>query len=81
MDGRQLVEDVLETLDGPETGARSRLQALDRRMKAATRRTDPCLWGEGVADDQGWTPIKNWWYFVLPRAPGPLLAADLEGLE
>lgn len=80
LDGRQLAEDVLPlAAPGDREAARVRLKAADQRMKAAARTTDECLWGDAVAEAEGWTPERNWWYFSLPRKPGPLLAEDLEG--
>jgi hypothetical protein len=81
LDGRQLVEDLLALAPPEERDeARDRLWAADVRMKGLVRSTEACLWGEAVADSEGWTPERNWWYFSLPRSPGPMLKDDLEGL-
>ena len=37
--------------------------------------------GSRVADREGWTAEHNWWYFAVPREPGPLLREDLEGAD
>ena len=81
LDGRQLLEEAL-VLAPPEDRetARARIRAADTRMKSLVLSTAECLWGEAVAESEGWTPERNWWYFGLPRSPGPLLKEDLEGL-
>jgi len=79
LDGRQLIEDALELIPSAERErVRGQLRALDERMKSRVSMADECLWGDAVADAEGWTPDRNWWYFSLPRAPGPLLKGDLE---
>lgn len=81
LDGRQLAEDAL-AVAAPEDrmAAQRRLRVTDDRMKAAVRPVERCLWGDGVADGEGWTPERNWWYFSVPRAPAGQLAEDLEDL-
>ena len=82
LDGRQLADEAMtHANEGARETARQRLLDADRRMKAATRTVGECLWGRTVGDAEGWTAEKNWWYFSLPRSPGPALAADLEGGE
>ena len=79
LDGRQLLDEVLAIAPLERRRAvAGRVEAADERMKRRVRRTPECLWGRRVADSEGWTPDDNWWYFNLPRAPGPLLREDLE---
>jgi hypothetical protein len=79
LDGRQLLEEALPLAAVPDReAARARIRAADERMKRCVRSTDECLWGDRVAEAEGWTPIENWWYFRVPRSPGPLLREDLE---
>ncbi len=47
-------------------------------MKALVVPAGRCLWGEAQAEENGWTPEANWWYFTRPADPGPELAEDLE---
>ena len=82
LDGRQLVEEAIDLAEAADReAARARVRAADLRMKALVRPTAECLWGETVAESEGWTPQSNWWYFSLPRAPGAMLREDLEGGE
>jgi len=79
LDGRQILEDAIELL--PEADAESVLQRIespDQRLKRATTPVAVSLWGQSVAESEGWDPENNWWYFRVPRAPGPLLREDLE---
>jgi hypothetical protein len=82
IDARQLIEDVVAQLpDAGEPALMLRVQAADLAMREAIDGTDECLWGEAIADREGWTPDENWWYFGLPREPGPQLREELEDLE
>jgi len=79
LDARQLLEDTLPMLAPPDLESLGpRVLAADEKMKRLVTLTDECLWGERVADAEGWTPLENWWYFGLPRSPGPALRKDLE---
>ena len=79
LDGRQLIEEVMTLAPWALNPAMSRrLHAVDERMKALVVPAPKCLWGEAVADSEGWTAEQEWWYFTMPRAPGPLLEQDLE---
>jgi hypothetical protein len=78
MDGRQLIEGAL-TVAAPETrrSILPRLRQADERMKKVVVSAGRCLWGPQAADEHGWTPEHNWWYFTRPREPGPELEEDL----
>ena len=79
LDGRQLLEEALAFApSGERDGVCGRLRTVDDRMKARVSVADECLWGDAVAEAEGWTAERNWWYFSLPRAPGPLLKEDLD---
>ena len=56
---------------------RERLDRADDRLRALLVPAGRCLWGSGVAEDEGWTPETHWWYYMRPKHPGPDLAADL----
>jgi hypothetical protein len=80
LDGRQLLANALEIAPEEVREAYTgRIAATDARVKAVTRPSARCLWGQIVADEEGWKPDRNWWYFLLPTAPGPKLAAELAG--
>lgn len=79
MDSRQLIEEALEFASEIETlQVKARLAAADKRMRAALKPRPSCLWGEGIGRYHDWSPDRNWWYFSVPRAPGPDLAAELK---
>ena len=46
---------------------RESLQALDARFLAATVQTNHCVWGDSIAEDEGWSRDSEWWYFREPR--------------
>ena len=78
LDGRQLLENLLEAVPGAGTPAlEKRLHAADEKMRAATRRVNECLWGSRVAEAEGWNADDHWWYFAVPASPGPELREDL----
>jgi hypothetical protein len=75
LDARQILEIVLRAIPHPDGPLLDRLRAADARVRAATVPARQCIWGDG--GERGWTARRNWWYFVVPRAPGPDLADDL----
>lgn len=80
LDARQLLANALEI--APEEVREAyleRIASADGRIRGATKPSARCLWGQIVADEEGWKPERNWWYFLLPTAPGPKLAAELAG--
>lgn len=81
VDGRQLLANALELApDEMRSAYAARIADADKRIRDVTRPSARCLWGQIVADEEGWKPERNWWYFVLPKAPGPKLAAEIVGL-
>lgn len=76
MDGRQLLEEALAIAPENDKGmCAARLRKADSRMKKAVVPAGRCLWGDEVAEAEGWSSRKNWWYFVKPlKASGELLA-------
>lgn len=78
LDVRDLIEGVLAVAPADDAApARDRLATLDARLRALVVPAGGCLWGENVADEEGWTPESHWWYYTRPRHPGPDLALDL----
>lgn len=78
LDVRQLLEDTLAVATAPERKAAiARLQRADEQMQAVVKRTDVCLWGEEVAEEEGWTAKNNWWYFSRPRHGDPDFLAEV----
>lgn len=81
LDTRQLIEGTLPLVPADDRpGPMARVLLADERMRAVLDPVDECLWGQEVADSEGWTPESEWWYFHVPRAAGPLLRGDLQGL-
>jgi hypothetical protein len=79
MDGRQLLENALGL--APEeirSAYQDRVTAADAQAETVLETSSRCIWGQIVADDEGWRPEKKWWYCGLPRPPGPRLAEDLK---
>lgn len=82
MDGRQILESALGAAGVAERGILGeRVRAADTRIKARVRQVGECLWGRAVGEAEGWTAAEHWWYFNVPRKPGPLLQQDLDGEE
>jgi hypothetical protein len=80
LDARQLLANALELApDEVRVAYQGRVMEADQRIRAVTRPSARCLWGQIVADEEGWKPERNWWYYLLPMAPGPRLAAELAG--
>lgn len=72
LDGRQLLAQALERVTRDQAAVvQEQLGALDARMRAATTPVGRCLWGMIVADEEGWSPEDNWWYWARPLAGEP----------
>jgi hypothetical protein len=81
MDGRQLLENALEL--APEEVRDPflpRVHDADMRVRLNLIPAGRCLWGGIVADEEGWTEERNWWYFERPRQPGPRFREELEAM-
>ncbi|HEX9894446.1 MAG TPA: hypothetical protein VGA78_11015 [Gemmatimonadales bacterium] len=80
MDTRELLNEAWQTArrDQQEESAK-RLDAVDRHMRGLVIPTTHCLYGDLVAEDEGWTAESHWWYFSRPAAPGRLLMTELRG--
>lgn len=76
LDVRQLIEESLEVAPhAMRDEVASRIRAADRRFEGLVEIVDRCLWGDEVAEEEGWTRESNWWYYARPlEAPGELLA-------
>jgi len=80
LDGRQLLAQALERVSKAQVAVVSeRLRALDDRMRAATAPVARCLWGMIVADEEGWSPEDNWWYFARPLGGPEEFLAEFPG--
>jgi hypothetical protein len=76
LDGRQLLAQALARVTPAQAAAvEERLGAVDARMRAVTTPVTRCLWGSIVAEEEGWEPGANWWYYARPqRGPEDFLA-------
>jgi len=81
MDGRQLIEEALGIASDREKKKHTdRLRQADARMKKLLAPARRCLWGDEVAEAEGWSARKNWWYFMKPIKAGHDLLAEIEDL-
>jgi hypothetical protein len=79
MDVRQLINDAINVASASELEKfEERLQQADDQMKSLTRRGQTCLWGDELAEEEGWTPKKNWWYYARPIKADPDLLAEID---
>jgi hypothetical protein len=79
MDGRELIDAVLQVAAPSEReSAAGRLESADRRMQGLLAAAPGCLWGAAAAREHGWTPGRQWWYFMRPRRSGAGLRRDLD---
>jgi hypothetical protein len=79
LDARQLIADALAVADDQQRAAiEARLRRADEMMRSLTTPVKVCLWGEEVANEEGWTAEKNWWYFARPLKADPELLAEIE---
>lgn len=78
MDTRELLNEAWQTAreDQREESA-ERLAVIDRQMRGLVIPTRQCLYGDLVAEDEGWTPDAQWWYFSRPESAGPRLMSEL----
>ena len=78
MDSRQLLENAVEIAPDDAAAFRSRVAEADRRARQHLMPAGRCLWGQIVADEEGWVEARQWWYFARPRTPGARLRDELE---
>ncbi len=76
LDARQIIEVVLSAMPEPDGPLLARLRAADERLRRATVPSGRCVWGDSTSQDRA-TERRNWWYFLVPRDPGPELAREL----
>lgn len=77
LDGRQLLAQALERVTREQAVlVAARLDELDTRMRRVTTPVARCLWGMIVADEEGWSPDDNWWYFARPVSGPPAFLAE-----
>jgi hypothetical protein len=68
VDVRQLLADAQANAPREETSSLAEpLQRADEQFQALTQATEACLWGEEVAEEEGWSAKNNFWYYRRPR--------------
>ena len=83
LDARQLIAEALVVArDDQRAAINARLNHADQKMRRLTKPAKVCLWGDEVAQEEGWTEEENWWYFARPiKADQELLAEIDEAIE
>ncbi len=78
MDARQLLDDSLIFATPSQVeGLLDRITRADMLMRSLTERVPRCLWGDEVAAEERWTPVRNWWYFSRPINANPELLEEI----
>jgi hypothetical protein len=78
LDVRQLLEEALAVAPASERpDCAARLRRADEQMKLLVEPIHACLWGAEVAEEEGWSAQKNWWYFSRPLQGNPDLLAEI----
>lgn len=82
LDVRQLLADALAVAPSSEQQAIAKdLQRADAQMRVLVEPVEVCLWGDEVAEEEGWTAQDNWWYFSRPlHGDADLLAEIAEAI-
>ena len=79
LDARQLLDSALAVASPADLQKyEDRIQRADDQMKSLTTRAAVCLWSDEVAEEEGWTPKKNWWYYARPADADPDLLAEID---
>lgn len=79
LDARQLLEEAMAVATpAAREAVADRVREADAAMKSVTRPAGKCLWGDEVAEEEGWTAQKNWWYFSIPLKAEPELLAGID---
>ncbi len=77
LDARQLLAEAWEIAPvNEQQHYASRVAAADAQMQSLLQPADECLWGDEVAEEEGWTRAEQWWYFGFPRNAGEDLRAE-----
>lgn len=70
-----IAEALIVASDQQRASINARLSRADEKMQSLTEPAKLCLWGEDVAEEEGWTAEENWWYFARPiKADAEFLA-------
>jgi hypothetical protein len=81
LDGRQILEEALQIEpEGEGEKMRERVGRADKKMRDLVEPAGKCLWGSEVAEAEGWTPGKNWWYFSRPKKGDADFLAEIDDI-
>jgi hypothetical protein len=81
LDGRQLLEETLAIAPKEQKEESvGRVRRADELMKTLVKPAGKCLWGDEVAETEGWTSEKNWWYFTRPIQADPEFLFEIDGV-
>ena len=81
LDGRQMIEEALQIAPEAEREKmRERVGRADKKMRGLIEPAGKCLWGSEVAEAEGWTPEKNWWYFSRPLKGDADFLAEIDNI-
>jgi len=79
LDVRQLLEEALLVATAEQHDeVEERINLADQKMKSLVTPTTVCLWGDEIAQEEGWTDEKNWWYFSRPIKANKNLLAEID---
>jgi hypothetical protein len=79
LDARQLLEGALRVAPPAEREKyNKKVLSLDEAMRSLVKPAGKCLWGEDLAEAEGWTAEKNWWYFSRPIKGDPDFLAEID---
>lgn len=79
LDNRQLLEETLAVAPpGEKQKYLQRVHRADEKMRALVKAAGKCLWGNEVAETEGWTAETNWWYFARPVQANRGLLAEIK---
>jgi hypothetical protein len=79
LDTRQLLEETLAVASREQKEELlKRVRQADELMKSLVKPSGKCLWGEDIAETEGWTAGENWWYFSHPIRANPELLSEIE---
>ncbi|MEO5988686.1 MAG: hypothetical protein ABIU54_09245 [Candidatus Eisenbacteria bacterium] len=79
-DRHMLFELALELPEAISEDFDARLAAADASLRECTRMLADCVWGDGLAEENGWSPEVEWWYWRAPLKMSTMLAEEL-GLD
>lgn len=79
LDARQLLAEAWEVAPvNEQQHYQLRVAAADAQIKSLLEPAAECLWGNEIADEEGWTREEQWWYFGFPRNAGADLRAEYQ---